>query len=167
VSWDVCFRYIPRQALDALGFAKPFITINDFFEENGNFRFIEEVCAYNNDEEEDHFQPIYIGNQIALLEGLRVFFREEIEKQSTYLEDWLHFCTGQAFIPDLVVYKNFKVFFEFSHVEEMTNEGALPDSHTCVNTIKLPASAYGGSIEVFKKKMKMAMELSGDGFNNV
>jgi hypothetical protein len=162
VPWNVCFRYIPRQALDALGFAKPSITMDDVFNIDGGFRFIHTECLYDNPAEDN---PTFDVNQIALMEGLGVLFREEIEAKSTYIEDLLHYCTGQAFIPDMVVYPNYKVTIEFTDVKEMKDEGALPGAHTCDNTFKCPVSAYGGSIEVFKKKMQQAIEGTRDGFD--
>jgi hypothetical protein len=139
--------------------------MEDFFNTDRSFRFIETENDYENLAEEDDIDPTFAGNQIALMDGLRDLFRKEIEAQSTYIEDLLHFCTGQAFIPDLVVYPNFRVIIEFSHVAEMKNVGALPVGHTCVNTLKFPASAYGGSITVFKEKLRKAIENSENGFN--
>jgi hypothetical protein len=152
------FFSLPRQALDALVFAQPSITMDDFF--NGDsFRFIEIVQAYGDVYE---INPAFAANQIALMEGLRDLFRKEVEAKSTYVEDLLHFCTGQAFIPDLAVSPDYKVFIEFSHFKEMN---ALPSSHTCDYILTFPASAYGGNIEIFKKKMHQAMEMVGDGFD--
>ena len=160
----MCFRYIPRQALDALGFAKPSITIIDVFDDDGeSFRFIENAIDPDNPDED--IDPAFAVSQITLMEGLRDLFRKEIEAKSTFVEEWLHFCTGEAYIPDLVVNPNFKVFIEFSNFKEYKNKGALPSSHTCDKTLKLPASAYGGSVHVFKEKMKQAMDVTGAGFN--
>lgn len=142
--------------------------MDDFFNEDkdGSFRFIKvETDKDENFAKEDDMDPTFAANQFALMEGLRDLFRKEIEVQSTYIEDFLHFCTGQAFIPDLVVYPNFRVVIEFSHVQEMKNTGALPVGHTCVNTLKIPASAYGGSSAVFKEKLQKAIEYSENGFN--
>jgi hypothetical protein len=155
------FFSIPRQALDALVFAKPSITIDDLFnkDDDSSFRFIE---ILDDDGDRDDIDPAFAANQIALMEGLRDLFRKEVEAKSTYVEDLLHFCTGQAFIPDLAVSPDYKVFIEFSHFKEMN---ALPSSHTCDYILTFPASAYGGNIEIFKKKMHQAMEMVGDGFD--
>jgi hypothetical protein len=155
------FFSIPRQALDALVFAKPSITIDDLFnkDDDSSFRFIE---ILDDDGDRDDIDPAFAANQIALMEGLRDLFRKEVEAKSTYVEDLLHFCTGQAFIPDLAVSPDYKVFIEFSHFKEMN---ALPSSHTCDYILTFPASAYGGNIDIFKKKMHQAMEMVGDGFD--
>lgn len=100
------------------------------------------------------------------MEGLRDLFRKEIEAKSTYVEEVLHFWTGQGYIPDPVANPTFKVVLEFSNFGAYTNEGALPSAHTCnVSVLVLPASAYGGSIEVFKEKMKQSLKECGDTFN--
>jgi hypothetical protein len=128
-------------------------------DDDSSFRFIEILHDHG---DLDDIDPALAANQIALMEGLRDLFRKEVEAKSTYVEDLLHFCTGQAFIPDLVVSPDYKVFIEFSHSNEMN---ALPSAHTCEHILALPASAYDGNIEIFKNKMQQAMEMCGDGFN--
>jgi hypothetical protein len=136
------------------------------FYNDGKLRFIEVTQAYETVDDESIIGPTFDGNQIALMDGLRDLLRKEIEAKSTYVEDLLHYCTGQAFVPDLEVHPNFRVTIEFSHVGEMKDKDALPACHTCEKIFKLPASAYGGSIEIFKEKLQKALEHSEkNGFN--
>ena len=75
------------------------------------------------------------------------------------LESFTSFCTGFNYLPHRHQKGAFKIIIEFN-ITEMKNEMSLPVAHTCDNTLKLPAQAYGNDKEIFKSKLHKAMKLS-------
>ena len=80
------------------------------------------------------------------------------EMDNDDLESFISFCTGFNYLPHRHHNGAFKIKIEFN-VSEM-EEMSLPVAHTCVNTLKLPAQAYGNDKEIFKSKLHKAMKLS-------
>ena len=64
----------------------------------------------------------------------------------------LHFATGYFYAP----FGETKLKVEFND-KESPSEGSLPVAHTCENTVKLPAKAYGGDVKIFKQKLMTAL----------
>jgi len=76
-----------------------------------------------------------------------------------FLSDFLHFVTGQYYLPDERAQPDFCITAEFA-VEENFKEDALPVSHSCVNLIKFPSSAYNLDREVFEMNLNTSLEHS-------
>jgi HECT-domain (ubiquitin-transferase) len=102
----------------------------------------------------------HIENQSKLLDGLKDII---IHSDTKYLRDFLCFCTGLAYLPDVSVHTDFKITIEFNMDE--CDEESLPVAHTCVKTIKFPYQAYGGNKEKLKHKLGLSLTYSTQSFN--
>jgi hypothetical protein len=85
---------------------------------------------------------------------------------SEKLSNFVEFCTGYHYIPDVFSddtdkkheeSQRFVIGVELNQDEGMDEE-SLPVSHTCIKTLKLPWGLYGGDRDKFAAKLDMAMD---------
>ncbi|KAL7570950.1 hypothetical protein ACA910_002580 [Epithemia clementina (nom. ined.)] len=92
------------------------------------------------------------------VEGLLVDLlrKKEAEGNKTFSADFVEFATGARFIPQ----GGAKILIEFNSGEEGYKgvENSLPVAHTCVRTIKFPATAYEGDLVKLEKKFDCAIK---------
>jgi hypothetical protein len=78
------------------------------------------------------------------------------------LNDFVHFCTGLSYIPDIDLNKDFKIKVEFNYTE--MNYDWIPIVHTCDRTIKIPGDAYGGIMDTFLEKYSISERITAGYF---
>ena len=147
---------VPSAGIDQFFFATKDITFEDFFERNENGELTDEFSFVTHvDLGED-----YIWKDKEKNSQYQWYFMNELKKwikttKKENLGKFLFFSTGQSYIPDIEVHKDFKVLVEFNN--ELENEDHLPHAHTCVNTIKFPEGAYEGNLETLTNKLELAI----------
>ena len=173
IIFAASLKFIPPEVINATFFAKGLLRREDFFDSEGNFSFID-VDSRVADSDRN------IAYQSQFMENFRHWIENDEHNGGASEDDlrkFLHFCTGQSVIPDLSVYKTFKISIEFNDEDDdMNDRGNLPISHSCTMDIKFPADAYGGQDEngndiskaqqytTFKAKMKQAFDYVGNNF---
>jgi hypothetical protein len=113
----------------------------------------------------------YKETQERLKEAITLLFQEKSREHPgehpgedpPFLNQFVAYCTGQSYIPDIDLNPDFKILIEFNYTEMLDDH--LPVVHTCVKTMKLPASAYDSNIETFQQKLSQAMEFSKGSFD--
>ena len=162
-------KSLRSEAIDGYFFGRPNVSRKDFFDDDDEFAFIVRQDVANEVIEQFAYRSNFMDN-------LRKWIKADESNGGASeedLSDFLHFCTGQRFVPDLDVHEMFKITIEFnSKDDDMVNPEQLPISHTCAMTIKFPSSAYGGEniteeqqYQTFKKKMKQAISMVGASFD--
>jgi hypothetical protein len=153
-------RSIPFEAMNRIYFAQPHLTKHDFLDGNNQWCIV--TLDHDGDGSDEKNVPEDVRNNQARINEA---FKEIIdESTSEYLQQLLCFWTGQSFMPDLIIHKDYKLCIEFNLEEDLHAE-SLPGSHTCTNTIKLPYNAYGGDKMAFRSKLDTAMKLSEGAFH--
>jgi hypothetical protein len=148
------FKSIPLDALSRIHFANPNLKAHDFLDENGEW--LPFICPISQDYGEDEaLLAEFAGNQFQIMNALKDIVRKE---DSEWLGDFLCFCTGSSFLPDVSIHSKYKLTIEFNLVE--THPEMLPVAHTCVHTLKLPFQAYNGDEEKFEHKLRQSVEYS-------
>jgi hypothetical protein len=168
VNWGVsCLRFMPLEAVEAILFASQKVTTEMLFDGEGGFRFIafKSVFGYGDDLEE---YACLSQTQELLKKRIEKLFREKAESgkstDSAFLRDFVEFCTGQSYLPDLDSNPQFIILVEFNADENETREKHLPVAHTCDNAIKLPSTAYDGNIEEFERLLTLSLKYSKNCF---
>jgi hypothetical protein len=153
------FKSIPLEALSSIYFANPDLEAHDFLDENGEW--LPFICPTQQDYGKDEaLLAECAGNQFQIMNALKDMIRKS---DSKWLGDFLCFCTGCSFLPEVSIYTEYKLSIEFNLKE--TDPEMLPVAHTCVNTLKLPFQAYGGDEEKFENKLRQSVDYSRDRFN--
>lgn len=155
-----------RKAIDKLLFARQEITEADLFDEDGDWRllcFCTGKGVTINVDELDVVREIHDDFERKLAD----LFRTKLDSDPTYINRFVHHCTGLPYIPDLDVHDDFHIVIEFNNLEseQMSDPESLPVAHTCTRELKLPLLAYGGDMEVFEEKMRIVLEHSEGSFN--
>jgi hypothetical protein len=153
VNWGVsCLRFMPLEAVEAILFASQKVTTEMLFDGAGGFRFIEFKSALGFD---DDMEACLSQTQELLKKRMKKLFREKAESRkstdSAFLRNYVEFCTGLSFLPDLDSNPQFRMYVEFNK-KEMLEEN-WPVAHTCNNVLKLPSTAYDGNIEKFEEML--------------
>jgi hypothetical protein len=104
------------------------------------------------------FQTQILDNSVSppaghLPELLHILEKEDADFPSKFVE----FATGCSYLPHLATNPGFEIVIEFNPGEETKDKDAFPCSHTCVNTVKLPATAYDGKIETLREKLTFSV----------
>jgi hypothetical protein len=161
VDWAVCFQLLPPEAVSKIAFAFQLIREEDLVDEDGNLRFIE----FTQEECEDAkiAMDCYKETQEQLKKAIALLFQEKARDNPVFLNQFVAHRAGQSYIPNIDLNPDFKIFIEFNHTQ--LNDDFLPQVHTCVHTILLPAAAYAANIETFQKKLSIVMHLLGDDFD--
>ena len=81
----------------------------------------------------------------------------------TFIANFVEYCTGSPFVPDIDLNPDFHIRLEFNAFE--MEQDFLPVVHTSDNCIQIPAQAYDADIEVFQHKLATAMRLCGNNFD--
>jgi hypothetical protein len=151
---------VPLEAVNKILFSKNKLTIEDFLDEKGRHLILMPELAGL----EDEIDYSLVSTHHNLMKGIGELLRTKSQSDDTFLGNFLSYCTGRSFIPDLgCPESSLKVTVEFNFSE--MHDDALPVAHTCDNVLKLPGTAYGGIIETFESKLDMAMASSKGAFS--
>jgi HECT-domain (ubiquitin-transferase) len=163
LDWSIsCLAYMPLKAVEAILFAQQKITLDLLFD-GEEFRFIHFVSAHGYGDNSVIYE-VFNESQLLLISGMKQLFRDKVESgessDSDFLTDFVEFCTGQSYLPDLDCNTDYKITVEFNSDENEIGENHLPVAHTCINTLKLPGAAYNGNMEDFERYLSIALETS-------
>lgn len=100
--------------------------------------------------EDDEFA---CSNQHRMFEALRIILEKWAKHDRTLLHWFCEFVTGQKYL-NTDPRSTFTITVDF----DLETDDSLPESHTCVDTISFPISAYNGDIEVTEEKIKKAVQ---------
>ena len=129
------------------------------FTSDGKLRFIRF--------EQDYFEAtnsiIYKEIQKQFETRFTELVQQKMKDDPTFIANFVEFCTGSPFLPDIDLNPDFHIRLEFNASE--MEQDFLPVVHTCDNCIKIPARAYYADIEVFQHKLATAMRLCGNNFD--
>jgi hypothetical protein len=117
----MCFppRFVPLEAVNKILFSKNKLTIEDFLDEDGSHRILVSVVEGHEKDIDDLLVPDDID---LLMSGIGEFLRKKSLSDGSFLGNFLSYCTGQSFIPDLGCPEtSFKVTVEFNF-SEMNND---------------------------------------------
>ena len=158
---------IPPQAVKNLFFSRQTISVDHLF---GVLEFHTEDLSHltNKDYRERvtrKFNKLADKHNGLFQVKLHDALSKRAGEDSTFLNKFVHYCTGQAYLPDAKVHKDFRITLEFNHTE--CRDDHLPSVHTCDKLIKIPATCYGLKMDVFLQKLETAMEMTQFGFDNV
>ena len=142
------------------------------FAEDGSFRLIH----FEQDFKDPSQSVVYAENQALFVAELNKFFKEKIENgDQEFMRSFVSFCTGSMYLKDGV---RIKIEFSKSYTDmtkgenedEFVREGQdwheyLPRTHTCVQTLVIPATAYDGNMEIFEFKLRQAMKFTSGAFD--
>jgi hypothetical protein len=162
IDWAVCFQLLPPEAVSKIAFAEQLIQEDDLVDQDGNLRFIKFVKEENTKEAKNAME-CYKETQEQLKKAITLLFQEKARDDPVFLTRFVSYCTGQSYIPDIDLNPDFKILIEFNYSEMLDDH--LPVVHTCVKTMKLPASAYDSNIETFQQKLSQAMAFSKGSFD--
>ena len=90
-------------------------------------------------------------------------FLKKADEHSDFLNEFVHLCTGQAYLPDAKARPNFKIKIEFNDTQ--CDPKHCPSIHTCDNLIKIPATCCDLDMTIFLEKLKTTMDLAQGGFD--
>lgn len=154
IQWNNCFSQVPSKTVEKIVFGRQEISEQMMFNPDGTFRFIEPAQDLERPEE----SSVHAEKQARFFEGLLELFRTKFESDPSYISNFVNFCTGSSYIPDLDLHntENNKWAIRLEYNCSLTDE-RLPSVFTCENTMLLPATAYDGNIETFEKKLKISM----------
>lgn len=163
--------FFAKQSINAEDIIKALVP--DYYESTGDERQRQEVVLRREKDSEKNVGLLvdilrYHGGQpagqqetgLADFEGIAV----ESQKENNYvqgndfLRQFLLFVTGS----DLVPFSKFRITVEFydgrhKGVEQKMAHNAVPESFTCVETLKLPHHAYNGDGGILHKKLLEAV----------
>jgi HECT-domain (ubiquitin-transferase) len=159
VHWSICFRLLPTETVSHLAFGRQEITEEMLFTDEGRFRFIK----FSRCEDNHPISDAESDAQKLFEVEMEQLFKEKLEVDPTFIINFLSLCTGSEFIPDPEAHPEYAIMVEFNASE--TQDQYVPIIHTCVNLIKLPATAYDGDMKVFEEKLRIAMKLAGGTFD--
>ena len=140
--------------LDKVAFGHPTLSFEDLLDDEGNFRLLQVVSPDDPDSEK---VAIYAASQTMLMEKFKDLLRDKFKKDPSFISRFVHWCTGQSYIPDLDA-QDFKIKVEFNFASNEIHAEGLPVAHTCDKLMKLPGTAYDGDIEKFEAKLAISME---------
>jgi hypothetical protein len=143
-------------------FGQQKIRDEDLFDAEGNWRFIRFVHErFPRDKLGFYkgYKEVYYKERQTLFEyGLAKLFRDKAASEPTFLNNFVHSCTGLSYIPDVDLNKTFEIIVEFNYTQSMINKTGerkndrLPYFHACDHTMKIPGDAYDGNMETFLEK---------------
>jgi hypothetical protein len=150
VNLQCLFSSIPMNYINVILFAMANATAKDViavlqpqYDESNNDDIIvlqKLILAIDTDEEK---------TQIGYLPTLLI---SKERSDPDFIRKFIRFCTGNDFIPNRGTNADFHITVEFNH-NELKNDNSWPVSHTCVNVLKLPGTAYHGNYETFENKL--------------
>eukprot|EP00934_Nitzschia_sp_Nitz4_P006706 Nitzschia sp. Nitz4//scaffold240_size29840//12430//15293//NITZ4_008018-RA/size29840-augustus-gene-0.27-mRNA-1//1//CDS//3329543750//6696//frame0 len=157
-----CFRLVPTKLISKIAFASQRITYDMVFDAHGAFRFIH----FAQDKYEPEESELFCENQADFWPRFTDWFKRKLHDDSKFIASFFHLVTGMSYIPDVAYNKDFNIKIEYN-ASEMGggNSDLLPVIHTCDNTMKLPANAYNGDIEVFERMLQQTMKYASGDFD--
>ncbi len=129
------------------------------FDAKGQLRFIQFAQDWVDESKSTPYKDTQNLFEVRMAELLR----QKMKDEPSFMSNFVEFCTGSPFIPDIDLNPDFHVRLEFNGSE--MEEDFLPVVHTCDNCIKIPAQAYNADIKLFEEKLATAMGLSQTNFD--
>lgn len=83
------------------------------------------------------------------------------DPNSTFLADFLYFCTGSSYLPYTDANPNFRIYITFSAILDINH---LPTANTCSNQLNIPVNAYLNEEGALSGKLLTSIEQSGNSF---
>ena len=145
--------------MNKLVFGRQEISEDMVFTSDGKLRFI----LFKQDYFEKDKSIIYKEVQKQFETRFTEFVRQKMKDDPTFMANFVEFCTGSPFLPDIDLNPDFHIRLEYNWSE--MEQDFLPVVHTCDNCIKIPAQAYRADIEVFQDKLATVMRLSQTNFD--
>lgn len=98
--------------------------------------------------------------------SLKEFFERKVAKDESFLNRFVHLCTGKPFLPHREAHPDYKIHFEFNVSEYEKCEGNYPPTvHTCDKTIRIPVGCYNNDMEVFEERLDYTMQTTAGIFD--
>lgn len=129
------------------------------FNADGKLRFIQFAQDWVDESKSTPYKETQELFEVRMTE----LIQDKMRDDPSFITNFVEFCTGSPFIPDIDLNPDFHLRLEFNGSE--MEEDFLPVVHTCDNCIKIPAQAYEADIEVFQAKLATAMGLSQTNFD--
>jgi hypothetical protein len=150
---------VPTPTVNKLVFGRQDISEEMVFSSDGRLRFI----RFEQDLHDKRTSIPYKALQNQFESRFTEFIRQKMQEDPTFISNFVEFCTGSPFLPDIDLNPDFHVRLEYNGSE--MEQDFLPVVHTCDNCIKIPAQAYYADIEIFQEKLATVMRLSQTQFD--
>jgi hypothetical protein len=104
-----------------LGFSQQEIRDETVFDESGKFRFIR-FDTFSGDKDSTRFS----AKQELFKTRLVDWFKEKMKEDALYMSNFVYFCTGSRYIPDIDLNPDWFIMVEFN-LGEMTLKKGVSD----------------------------------------